>query len=328
MSHFTTFIATEDPANIDWLMEPFQEGTENMAYLEFEDHGEEVSNEYAHGTMPCIKLPGGKIVSWHHRDVSRFDIINGQVYQKKAGPLQHEMRTKKAKKLRALPEYPLRKLFSSLEEYAKEYHGYTFDEERQAFGYYCNPNAFWDWFVIGGRWPFQFLVKEGCDSAVYSEDCYDNENAAQEAPKGYQWVAGARKRDIEWSLMRDYYMEKALKRFPLLEEWFGSGVCPEQYKNYFAHITENGIEDWGHTLYVKGETLEQYLERNDLGSDCKYPVNAFSYVHDYTYYSQGDMGWFGLSDNDKPDDVWRSMMQDFLAQVPDEDFIVSLDCHI
>jgi len=328
MSHFTTFIATEDPANIDWLMEPFQEGTHDMEYLEFEDHGEEVSNEYTKGTMDCIKLPGGKVVPWYHRDVSRFEIKDGQVYQKKAGPLQHAMRTKKAKKLCALPAYPLRKLFASLEEYAEDYHGYTFDEEQQAYGYYCNPNAFWDWFVIGGRWPFQFLVKEGCDSAVYAEDCLGKEDVTRPAPKGYWWVAGARKRDIEWGLMRDYYMAAELKRFPLLEQWFRSGIRPEQYKYDFVSITDAGIEEWGHMLYIKDETLEQYLERNELGPDCKHPVSAYSYLNDGEYFSSGDMGWWGISSNDKPDDEWRSMTQDFLAHVPEDDFIVSLDCHI
>jgi len=327
MSHFTTFIATEDPANIDWLMEPFQEGTQDMAYLAFEGHGEEVSNEFAKSTMDCIKLPGGKIVPWYHRDVSRFEIKGGQVYQKKASPLQHAMRTKKAKKMHALPEYPLRKLFASLKEYAEEYHGYTFDEEQQAYGYYCNPNAFWDWFVIGGRWPFQFLVKESCDSAVYAEGCCGNENAKRPAPEGYWWAAGARKRDIEWDVMRAHCVEAFTKRLSELEQWFRGGVRPAD-DDHFADITEEGIRSWSHMLYYKDETLEQYLERHELGPDCKYPVNAFSYVHDGTYYSQGDMGWFGLSSNDKPDDVWRSMMQDFLANVPEDNFIVLLDCHI
>jgi len=40
------------------------------------------------------------------------------------------------------------------------------------------------------------------------------------------------------------------------------------------------------------------------------------------------MGWWGISSNDKPDEVWRSMTQDFLERVPGENFVVSLDCHI
>jgi len=202
-----------------------------------------------------------------------------------------------------------------------------FYEDQQAYGYYTNPNAFWDWFLIGGRWPFQFLVKEGCDSAVYAEKCWGNEKATRSAPEGYCWVAGARKRDIEWDIMRAHRVDALSKRLPVLEQWFRSGVRPAD-GDLFAEVTEEGIRSWGHMLYIKDETLEQYLERHDLGPGCKYPIYAFSYVQEGTYYSHGDMGWWGISSNDKPDDVWRSMTQDFLAHVPEDDFLVSLDCHI
>jgi len=328
MSHFTTFIATEDPANIDWLMEPFCESTEDMDYLEFIDHDEEVRREYNESKVDCIKLPHGMIVPYYYRAARDFEIKDGKVFQRKAGPLHHAMRTKKAKKLHALPEYPIRKLYASLEDYAENYHSYAFSEEHQAYGYYTNPNAFWDWYVIGGRWPFRFLVKVDCDSAVYSEDRWDKEKASVLAPKGYQWVAGARKRDIEWDVMRAHRIEKRTKRLAELEQWYRSGVRPAD-DDLFASITEEGIISWQqHMLYVKDETLEQYLERNDLGPDCKYPVYAFSYVDENGYSSHGDMGWWGISSNDKPDEVWRSMLQEFLERVPEENFIVSLDCHI
>ena len=181
--------------------------------------------------------------------------------------------------------------------------------------------------LIGGRWPFQFLVKEGCDSAIYAEDCWANENATRPAPKGYWWVAGARKRDIEWDVMRAHRVEALTKRLSELEQWFRSGVRPED-DDIFATVTEEGIRSWDHMLYIKDETLEQYLERNELGPDCKYPIYAYSYVCDETYYSHGDMGWWGISSNDKPDKEWRVMTQNFLTNVPEDDFIVSLDCHI
>jgi len=170
-------------------------------------------------------------------------------------------------------------------------------------------------------------VKEGCDSAIYAEDCWANENATRPAPKGYWWVAGARKRDIEWDVMRAHRVEALTKRLSELEQWFRSGVRPED-DDIFATVTEEGIRSWDHMLYIKDETLEQYLERNELGPDCKYPIYAYSYVCDETYYSHGDMGWWGISSNDKPDKEWRVMTQNFLTNVPEDDFIVSLDCHI
>ena len=84
----------------------------------------------------------------------------------------------------------------------------------------------------------------------------------------------------------------------------------------------------GDLIFKKGETLEQYLERHELGSDCKYPISTYSFIEDGEYFSHGDIGWWGVSSNDKPDDVWRQATQDFISRIPEDNFLVLVDCHI
>lgn len=320
----TTF-EREASSAIEELMEPFCESTDDPRYLEFEDKTQEINDEYANGTVDCIRLPGGKIVPHFHRDLhGRFVIRDGKVYQSKSGPLKHEKRTKKAKKLLALPQYPIKKLYKNTAEYAEEYCCYDFHSEYNAYGYLCNPNSFWDWYSIGGRWPFQFLVKDTSESIV-GERSWGNEDTTREAPEGYIWVCGARKKDIAWDVMKEWSIQSAKKSYELLVDSFASGECPE---GSYWHITEDGICSFFDQLYIKGETEEEYLQRNDLAPEQRMLPGAYSFLRNGEWISKGDMGWWGVSTNEKEHESWLKMMADYIDSIPEDDVIVGIDCHI
>lgn len=144
------------------LMYPYCESLEDPEYLEFEDRTEKLREEYE-DAVDCIKLPQGTVVEQYGDPLwGRFVVRDGKVFQRDAGSLHHEKRTKKAKRMVALPNYPRKKLYKSFEKYAEERCGFSFDEKHQGYGYYYNPNAIWDWYSIGGRWPEMFLVKDDC----------------------------------------------------------------------------------------------------------------------------------------------------------------------
>lgn len=49
-----------------------------------------------------------------------------------------------------LVEVPYKELYATLKDYAED--GYDFDEEKQEYGYWENPNVKWDWWQFGGRY--------------------------------------------------------------------------------------------------------------------------------------------------------------------------------
>lgn len=110
--------------------------------------------------------------------------------------------------MKALPDYPMKKLYATFEGYAKNYRFHEYHEDKQAFGYYCNPEARWDWFVIGGRWPVTFLVKDTCTEYSLGERTWGDENTVYTVPEGYMWVSAARKKDIEWEAMRNWQLHQ------------------------------------------------------------------------------------------------------------------------
>ena len=184
---------------VSMSLEPYCEQTDNPAYLEFEDHTDELRDEYENGSVDCIKLPEGKIVSVENpRFWNRYIIgDDGKIYQKYFGPLQHPKRSKSAKKMSVLKNYPYKKLYKTFDDFAQNERYFTYDEQNKGYGYTYNPNAFYDWYSIGGRWPFLFLVKEECEEFSLGESSWAVNDIPQ-APKGYKWVCAARKKDIQW----------------------------------------------------------------------------------------------------------------------------------
>ena len=308
------------------LMAPFCENTEDPEYLEFIDQTDDLKRDYDRDTIDCIQLPDGTIVpEYDYRLCEKYRIKDGKVYQVKAGQLGHEKRTKKAKKMRALTNYPAKRFYLSLERYAEEHCGYTYDRECNAYGYYSNPNAYWDWYSIGGRWPFQFLVKETAER-ITGERSWDDEDTECKAPEGYVWVCGARKKDIAWELMKECELQNARKTYALLAHAFNSGEVPKDCP--WWRITEDGVFSFLTQLYFKGESEEEYLRRNGLAAEQRMLPGAYSFIRDGEWNAKGDMGWWGISSNDKEPKTWRQMMADYIDSIPDDHFIVGIDCHI
>ena len=80
--------------------------------------------------------------------------------------------------------------------------------------------------------------------------------------------------------------------------------------------------------YFKNESEDAYLRRNGLAPDQRMVPDAYSFLQDGDWHSKGDMGWWGISSNDKKPDAWRQMLADYIDSIPDDHFIVGIDCHI
>lgn len=331
MSHFTVLIDVPHEGHLDFqvadVLEPFYEQTEDKDYLEFIDKTAEIQDDYLNKTADCIQTPDGRFLPQYHAALRGLVIKDGTVVSNHAGPLHHAKKTRKSRKYKAHLNYPLRKIYKSIESYAEEYCYYTYSDSEQAYGYYTNPNAFWDWYQIGGRWPFELLVKADCSTYDPGDRSWTTEKSnMRPAPEGYIWVPAAAKGDVEWELMRELGIRNKSEKFKQLKECFDTGVLPPD--SPLTQIAEDGIHSWGKLIYRKDETLEGFLERNNLGDSCKYPVNFYGCIRDGEYLSVGDMGWWGISSNEKEEQVWRSILQQYIESVPDEHILVVVDCHI
>lgn len=306
------------------LMYPYCASMEDSEYLEFDDRTEKLREEYK-SAVDCIKLPQGTIVEQYGDPLwGRFIIRDGKVFQRDAGPLHHEKRTKKAKRMIALPNYPRRKLYKSFEEYAEERCGFSFDEKHQGYGYYYNPNAIWDWYSIGGRWPEMFLVKDSCLEYSIGETSWCNSGEKAEAPEGYLWVCAARKKDIAWEEMRNWRNQKAKERFYKLERMFLAGKTDSDFD---GEIVPDGVMHWGRYVYRKGSALEEYLEEYGIPNSWKYPIGSHDIVDAGQWLSIEDSVLDPESGNYVPVD-WRSCIDGHIDEMDEDAVLAAVDYHI
>lgn len=306
------------------MMERYCACTEDPEYLEFDDRTEMLRAEYE-GTSDCIKLPQGTIVEPHGEPLySRFIVRDGKVFQRDAGPLHHEKRTKKAKRMTALPGYPRKKLYQSFEEYAEERCGFSFDKEHQGYGYYYNPNAIWDWYSIGGRWPELFLVKDTCTEYSIGERSWCNADKEAQAPEGYRWVCAARKKDIAWEAMRGWRNKEAAERFYKLEQMFLAGKAGD---GFYGEIVPDGVMCWGKLAYRKSSLLEEYIEEYGIPSSWRYPIGAHDIVDAGQWVSMDDNVLDLESDSFIPVD-WRSYIDGYIDSLDGDTVLAAVDYHI
>ena len=310
---------------VDNLLAPYNENTEDTDNMEFTDRTNEGRRAYEQSGADCVKTPDGRIIFCYEAEFNRrYELHDGKVYRRRFGPLHHRKQTKKSKRYLALPNYPFRKLFPTVAAFMTECWGCVAGEEDGHYGYYFNPNGQWDWWQIGGRWPFRFLVKNDCTLAIAGDSEYlFRGEPRREAPEGYRWVAGARKCDIAWDVMREFMRSQHVEQFRQYVEWFSAGAIPKDQAGYIKLVAD-GIVSLGDYLYHKGEDLEHYLYNSGLSDQHPYTINTFACVDADGW---NDQGW-GMSDRSEDDtQAWFKEVTDFIAKQPNDAFLVSVDCH-
>lgn len=325
MSHFLMFVVSDTGYLYDDL-DRYWEQTENKDYLEFMDKTKELTEEY-NGRVTAIKLPNGIIVeACNSRFTTLYKLKDNMVYRKFFEKNKVDKRTKKCQQYKVLEKYPVQKLYKSFDEFATKGRYEIYYEEQEAYGYYYNPEGFYDWLTVGGRWADEVLVKKEIEDVIEQEPFFRDSNKKRKAPKGYKWVSGAKKGDIEWEKMRIIELKKGVKSYYRSKKIFENNITYKKNSEY--RIDENYLYYLNTIVYKKGESLKAYLTRNGL-LNRKYFINCYAFVNSLNEWkSKGQMAWFGISIDDKDNKIWQDEIEDFLEKVDEEQYIIFVDCHI
>lgn len=186
---------------------------------------------------------------------------------------------------------PFNKVYTSFKDFMEECEGYTFNEENNTFGYWCNPDAKWDWFVVGGRWNNMLPTKK--QSKV---------NTCQI-------------KDVDWDINK-----KNIPRYKREWEVLVEGDKPQnEYEDLliknrpFYHKPEWLLNDYG--------SKENYIH-------CMSSIITFATLFVDTWYEKGQMGWFGMSHSEEGQkDSYREKFSEIISKYPNF-WITIVDCHI
>ena len=338
MSHFAVGVITHGQpshSEIDEILAPYQEN--NMGdcpedYLEFEDVTKESQEEYNKGTIKKVRLPDGRYV--HESDEMFQRHITEEEY-KRADNGDSDNKSRGYKDgvtyyyiidISLVPgaevgTFPFKEVYPTFEEFVEEYCGYTFNEEEEAYGYWYNPNARWDWYEIGGRWAGMIRVSansvsgnkkfRGSPSFLNkdSESCYVSEE------KGVALVDGARIKDI---FLKDEPLYKKRQRF---WELYVEGQTPVDDDE------KKSIKDCFHKpeFYLKTyKTKENFADQES--SFSTYAV----ITKDGEWHEPGTMGWFAVSSaTDEEEEYFKHKYNELVFDNADKnDWFTIVDCHI
>lgn len=211
-----------------------------------------------------------------------------------------------------------------------------------------SPNSMWDWWVIGGRWLGYFVVKpehDGDARLIKGEPgTFDNK-----AEPGR--VDGGPRGLLDFEALRN---AQATEAGELYDRWtkLVDGMAEAQPWSYFLAQRDADPQrysiDLARTHYGAQDrvraarTSEFFRWANDpiaefeVGRETYTRMAAEGAVPGYalldlegTWQAPGRMGWFGMSSDDEGDRAaYNARANTYLDELPDDAWVVVVDCHI
>ena len=207
-----------------------------------------------------------------------------------------------------------------------------------------NPKSKWDWYQLGGRWSGYLKLKEGTNG-TNGERSWANEN--EPVKEGY--ADSARKMDIDIEGMKNEAGDEAGKKWDKANELLKDLPVNESWETVRRRYTKDDTDFTdmvvARAVYAEQPRVKAMSNSDEFGffaspddfnmSREQYVENArnraistFAVVKDGVWYEKGEMGWWGMTSNEKDQDEWNKQLSSLLDSVPDETIVSIYDCHI
>lgn len=200
-----------------------------------------------------------------------------------------------------------------------------------------NPDAKWDWYVMGGRWCGYFPLKPGFVGVSGKSGTFGNkakEGHADQVTKGM----------VDWEGARQTARVEATTEFDQWEDIFTKYGRPTSFQDLEDEHGKHG-RDVVRGMYRAQPAIQAAGDLKFLGWRCPIDnlgfdretyitkrVNAalvpFAILKDGKWYEKGDMGWFGCVDNEKDPGDWQAEVAKLFDSLDDQTLMTAIDCHI
>lgn len=209
-----------------------------------------------------------------------------------------------------------------------------------------NPNSKWDWYKLGGRWHGFWTLKPGVLRG-YTTGAKLGEPSWGEQPAGPGKADSARKRDIAFKAMRSKTTKEAgdkwdnwyevTKDFPQAKAW--SEIVKQEdlsiecrREMYAAQPAIKAWEEYMRSIkeYQFDCAVDQYGYDRDAYVKRRYngAFSTFAFIHEGVWVERGEMGWFGVTHNEKNIDDWTEQFNKMIDELPEDTLLSVYDCHI
>lgn len=181
-----------------------------------------------------------------------------------------------------------------------------------------NPNAKWDYYTEGGRWPDYLIGKDGRCHHRMRKSQIDvemmREKDAQKAAADFDTAM----RDVEtpWQSWDALAKQHPADLDKAREIYHGQ----PQIKAIMKSLGPNRFFFDVDALLIG---RDRYVERAREGA-----LATFAFVQDRKWAERGEMGWWALVADEKDRDDWNAQFNAWFAALPDDTLLTVVDCHI
>ncbi len=190
---------------------------------------------------------------------------------------------------------------------------YIWSEELQGYGYYGNPNGFWDWYQVGGRWVGFFAIKEEKREEAKIGDPAWNLQIGEDDIEYLKKRADVLKvGDIDFNAMEENSKKHSAdqwdKMWKIIKD--SKDKSEEEIDKRFREII-NATED---------ETREEYIERTK-----SFGVAAI--VHAGEWFEHDNDGYYTCKSNKLKGGKIAKDLPIFLKNMHEDTPLMLVDCH-
>ena len=215
-----------------------------------------------------------------------------------------------------------------------------------------NPNKRWDWWQVGGRWSGKLLAKVAAKATKGRPGIMDSEFNS----KGVDICAVG---NLDFDAMRKVSVKtrhdsvfKPLEKEGIAyvdavkvwqeyvdaaEDDRAAWQATENYGPYHKWI-DNLADDHPVKVFTRGpvgaawgdwgaqipKTIRDPLQWIDAAP----ALTSWAYLQDGEWSEKGEMGWFGMSSNDRDPEEWESEVTKRVESLPADYWVAMVDCHI
>lgn len=203
-----------------------------------------------------------------------------------------------------------------------------------------NPNAKWDWWVVGGRWSGFFSVKPNPKVPGSSNP----DTRIDAGPKGLINIEGMRLSAAQEAIERWKTVEHLVSGLPeprLWDEVFPNGHQIPDFDElkawYYAQPAIKAVHEWlkqRGSFFIGWHDIEPYLQRESDAMEQYVALKRnqacipYAVVMEGKWSAKGKMGFFGVSNDIEDPAKWYQQMNDILDRIPDDTLLTIVDCHI
>lgn len=315
MSHFVVIVAGD---NVDLQLAPYAEQDFDSEYGVFEDIEDEELTRYQTGQIDLVSLSDGTV--YYARD-ERFMVAQHACNADYAYPDDAVLR-----------KGGFQELFKTFEEYMETWRGYPArDPQTGRYGFWYNPNAQYDWYVIGGRWTGYFKPKAGALSTLGRPGVFGNKPLDG-------WADSLRLRDIDIEAMQAIAVADANETYDKIEKILNGRVYPSWADIKAKHTDVNAaraeyvsnevvsdfrkadIYDLGDFAATYGESRQDYIEKRKSSVMVPYAL-----LIDGEWYQKADLA-AEFPENTQA--AWNTKFWELLGTLDPDTQLTVVDCHI